>query len=80
MLHRTEEAKFSLRKERVKYLGRFYRENPNEQNRNTTGRKGREPGSHLRLRKGKSRKVMRAQVQRTASGLTWLDQGVQAGQ
>lgn len=36
MLHRTEEAKFSLRKECVNCPDRLYKENTNEQNRHTT--------------------------------------------
>ena len=41
MLRKTEEAKFCLRKECVNRMGRFYRENPNEWDRNTTGRQRR---------------------------------------
>lgn len=59
---------------------RFERENPNEQNRNTTGRQGREWGGHLRLRKSKSMKVRKSTTsQGTTSSLIWLDQGVHVG-
>lgn len=56
MLQRTEEAKFSPRKECMNCPGRFHREKPNKQNKyHRETRKG--VGRSSRLRKSKNMKV-----------------------